>query len=226
MILIVHAVCGFLAFQIFAPLGTLFSKHLPRQFDLTDRSLPSLAVVVASVGRSWGTVWFKIHYRIQLFVVLPLAVSFRVLPFRQPKGTPVDRYPRLFQAFAVGLGASATTYDSANVLDKHKVNFSVCEFECLSKLTLSTSQVLGFVLLGVTIFQMLVGLWAHIAQKIKRDNTKEGEVVEKRRMANWVHIFIGIVILSLGGLQVTWGLGAWDRIVGTVPTWIRVVHWA
>lgn len=93
MILIVHAVCGFLAFQIFAPLGKPFSTHLPRQFDLTDRSLPSLAVVVASVGRSWGTVWFKIHYRIQLFVVLPLAVSFSRSSFSSAKRNSSSSIP-------------------------------------------------------------------------------------------------------------------------------------
>ncbi|GAA5837084.1 hypothetical protein JCM3766R1_006527 [Sporobolomyces carnicolor] len=155
-ILIVHAVCGFLAFQIFAP----------------------LAVVVASVGRSWGDVWFKLHYRVQLFV-----------------------------GFTVGLGASAATYDDdGNPMDKHKI--------------------LGFVLLGVLGLQILTGAWAHIAQKIKRENARPDQVVEnKRRAANWMHIAVGIAILSLGGLQVTWGIAEWRRIVGQFPAWISVLHW-
>ncbi|GAA5975454.1 hypothetical protein JCM5350_006484 [Sporobolomyces pararoseus] len=160
MIILVHAVCGFLAFQVFAP----------------------IAVVIASIGRSWGDTWFKIHYRVQLFVVVPLAI------------------------FSVGLGASATTYDVQNVMDKHKV--------------------LGFVLVGLLALQLLLGLWAHLAQKIERDAAPEGKIVEeKRRSANWLHIFLGIVLLSLGGLQVTWGLGEWNQSVGTIPTWITVVHW-
>ncbi|GAA5965113.1 hypothetical protein JCM3765_004863 [Sporobolomyces pararoseus] len=160
MILLVHAVCGFLAFQVFAP----------------------IAVVIASIGRSWGDVWFKVHYRIQLFVVVPLVI------------------------FTVGLGASATTYDTQNVMDKHKA--------------------LGFALIGLLALQILLGLWAHLAQKIKRDNAPEVKTVEaKRRSANWLHIFLGIALLSLGGLQVTWGLGEWNRLVGTIPTWIAILHW-
>ncbi|GAA5906776.1 cytochrome b561 domain-containing protein [Sporobolomyces salmoneus] len=146
-ILVVHAVCGALAFQVFAP----------------------IAVVIASIGRSWGEIWFKLHYRLQLFV------------------------------FAIGLGASATTYDTKNLMDKHKV--------------------LGFVLIGITILQVIVGAWAHLAQKIKREKAKGDEtLVNKRRTANWVHIVLGLGILSAGGLQVTWGLAEWDRLVGTVPS--------
>ncbi|GAA5888291.1 hypothetical protein JCM16303_007263 [Sporobolomyces ruberrimus] len=136
-ILAVHAVCGFLAFQVFAP----------------------IAVVVASVGRSFGPVWFKIHYRTQIWIVVPLAI-------------------------------------------------------------------LGFVLLGTLLLQVLVGAWAHIAQKIKRENAREDAVVEvKRRARNWVHIIVGIALLSLGGLQVTWGLEEWSRYVGPIPLWITLTHW-
>lgn len=86
-ILIVHAVCGFLAFQIFAPLGELSIRplHLRRacpSLTFDPHSWTSIAVVVASVGRSWGDVWFKLHYRVQLFVVFPLAASpSRISPF-------------------------------------------------------------------------------------------------------------------------------------------------
>lgn len=89
-----------------------------------------------------------------------------------------------------------------------------------------TSQILGFVLLGVLGLQILTGAWAHIAQKIKRENARPDQVVEnKRRAANWMHIAVGIAILSLGGLQVTWGIAEWRRIVGQFPAWISVLHW-
>lgn len=87
-------------------------------------------------------------------------------------------------------------------------------------------QILGFVLLGTLLLQVLVGAWAHIAQKIKRENAREDAVVEvKRRARNWVHIIVGIALLSLGGLQVTWGLEEWSRYVGPIPLWITLTHW-
>lgn len=46
------AVLGFLAFQVVAP----------------------LAVVIAAVGKSWGDLWFKAHWRLQLFFVGPATV--------------------------------------------------------------------------------------------------------------------------------------------------------
>ncbi|GAA6006078.1 hypothetical protein JCM11491_002023 [Sporobolomyces phaffii] len=86
-------------------------------------------------------------------------------------------------------------------------------------------KILGFVLLGLVILQGLLGLWAHWAQKLKQENARGDEIVEeKRRVSNWLHIGIGIGILSLGGLQVTWGLGEFDRLVSHVPAWITVIH--
>ncbi|GAA5944598.1 cytochrome b561 domain-containing protein [Sporobolomyces koalae] len=161
-ILVVHAVCGFLALQVAAPIG----------------------VVIASVGRSWGPLWFKLHYRMQLFLAVPLTY------------------------FAVGLAAvlPVLTYDKDRSMHKHKF--------------------LGFVLVGLLLFQVIIGAWAHIVQTKKRQNAREDEVLpDKRRIANWSHIALGIAILTLGGLQVTWGFEEWKRLGNTVPLWISLVHW-
>ncbi|GAA6006080.1 hypothetical protein JCM11491_002024 [Sporobolomyces phaffii] len=70
-ILVIHGVCGFLAFQILMP----------------------LAVVIASVGRSWGKIWFKLHHRIQLFFAFPLAASLSGRVVLTAELTPFDLEP-------------------------------------------------------------------------------------------------------------------------------------
>ncbi|GAA5870011.1 hypothetical protein JCM1840_003555 [Sporobolomyces johnsonii] len=169
IILVVHAICGFLAFQVFAP----------------------LAVAIAVVGRSWGPVWFHVHYRIQLWIVFPLTT------------------------FAVIMGAIASALPRQNfglrdVMDKHKV--------------------MGFVLLGVLSAQMLVGYYAHSTQVMKERVAADmgrPEAPVKRRAVTWVHIAVGIALLTSGGLQVTWGFKEWDDHVAglPIPTWAFVLNW-
>lgn len=139
----------------------------------------------------------------QIFIVLPLVVS----KFSCSLLTDIQLTMPSFQALAVGLAAAATTYDVDKSMDKHKLT--------------------GFVLLGLVVLQMILGGWATCAQRIKARNARDGEAVtEKRRVSNWLHIALGITILSVGGLQVTWGLSEWEKLVGTVPTWINIVHFA
>ncbi|BGP18482.1 hypothetical protein JCM10213v2_006548 [Rhodosporidiobolus nylandii] len=137
----IHALCAFFAFQVFMP----------------------LAVVVAAVGKSaFPEHWFKAHWKMQLFVVLPLAL-------------------------------------------------------------------MGFALIGVLFLQAFVGWYAHHRQMtVGRFAAENGrpEPAPKRRAANWLHIGIGITVLTLGGLQVTWGFDEYEEHLGkSVPTWVEVVHY-
>ncbi|GAA6060236.1 hypothetical protein JCM10212_003476 [Sporobolomyces blumeae] len=160
-IIVAHGIVGFLALQVFAP----------------------MAVVIASVGRSWGPIWYKLHSRIHAWIVFPSTV------------------------LCVSLAAASTTYEKTVVMDKHKI--------------------LGFVLLGGIVLQMLVGFWAHYAQKQKERYRESDELVPpKRRISNWIHIALGLALLTFGGLQVTWGVGEYTGLVGQVPTWIQIVHFA
>lgn len=41
-----------------------------------------------------------------------------------------------------------------------------------------------------------------------------------------MHMALGIGLLTVGGLEVTWGFSQYEERVGEpVPTWVVVVHW-
>ncbi|GAA5899755.1 hypothetical protein JCM8208_004555 [Rhodotorula glutinis] len=160
-----HAVLGFVAFQVVAP----------------------LAVVVAAVGKNWGDVWFKAHWRMQLFFVGPATVVSVVL----------------------AVLAARSESGGGEVDLKHKIT--------------------GYVLLGAFSVQALLGFYSHhrqvVVERFAADTGRELPVA-KRRLSNWVHMTLGVAILTVGGLEVTWGFGLYEESVGEkVPTWVVVVHW-
>ncbi|GAA5969620.1 hypothetical protein JCM11641_008181 [Rhodosporidiobolus odoratus] len=168
-IVAIHAVLGFLAFQVFMP----------------------LAVVLAAVGKTaFPDHWFKAHWRAQVFVVFPLSVLTVIMAVVAAAVEP-DFLPA-----------------AKDGMDKHKT--------------------MGFILLGAVVVQMLVGWYSHHAHvKKERFAAENGqpEPAPKRRVANWVHLAIGITLLTLGGLQVTWGFNEYEWHVGqSIPRWIEIVH--
>ncbi|GAA5840471.1 hypothetical protein JCM9279_007336 [Rhodotorula babjevae] len=160
-----HAVLGFLAFQVVAP----------------------LAVVIAAVGKSWGDLWFRAHWRMQLFFVGPATVV-----------------SVLVAALAANGESGAGEVDL-----KHKIT--------------------GYVLLGALSVQALLGFYSHHRQVVvERFSAETGRElpVAKRRLSNWMHMALGVALLTVGGLEVTWGFGLYEESVGEkVPTWVVVVHW-
>ncbi|BGP50222.1 hypothetical protein JCM10450v2_006138 [Rhodotorula kratochvilovae] len=135
-----HGVLGFLAWQVVAP----------------------LAVVIAAVGKSWGPVWFRAHWRMQMFFVAPVTIT-------------------------------------------------------------------GYVILGAIAFQALAGFYSHHRQvTVERFAAENGRPVPepKRRLSNWVHMALGIGLLTITGLEITWGIYEFkDKTGVAVPTWLVVLHW-
>ncbi|GJN92626.1 hypothetical protein Rhopal_005661-T1 [Rhodotorula paludigena] len=160
-----HGVAGFLALQVVAP----------------------LAVIVASVGKSWGPRWYKIHSRAQVFFVIPVSVICVVLA-----------------AFAIWIKPLPDTG-----MDRHKV--------------------MGFILLSFLFLQALFGWYAHSRQHaVEQFAVESGRPVPppKRRSANWLHIALGIAILTMAGVQISWGFDEFESQTGQpVPVGLQVVHY-
>ncbi|GAA5935065.1 hypothetical protein JCM3775_004690 [Rhodotorula graminis] len=164
-LLALHAVLGFVAFQVVAP----------------------LAVVIAAVGKSWGNLWFKAHWRMQLYFVAPATVV----------------------SVVIAVVAANGEGEGGEVDLKHKIT--------------------GYVLLGALSVQALLGFYSHHRQVVgERFVAETGRElpVAKRRMSNWMHMALGVALLTVGGLEVTWGFGLYEETVGEkVPIWVVVVHW-
>ncbi|GAA5899718.1 hypothetical protein JCM6882_005421 [Rhodosporidiobolus microsporus] len=88
---------------------------------------------------------------------------------------------------------------------------------------------MGFTLLGLVVVQLALGWYSHFAQERKERFSAENGLPEpapKRRLANWAHLAVGVTLLTLGGLQVTWGFGEFEGRLGQpVPVWIEVIHY-
>ncbi|BGP02153.1 Deoxycytidine monophosphate (dCMP) deaminase [Rhodotorula toruloides] len=148
-----HGMLGFLAFQVVAP----------------------AAAIVAAVGKGWSNgLWFRMHWKIQVFVTVPtvtLAITVAVI--------------------------AASMDDRTRVYDKHRTT--------------------GFVLLGVLILQLALGYYAHSRhQAVTTFATSSGLPAPppKRRVANWLHMGVGVGLLTVGGLQVMWGFEEYREFVG------------
>ncbi|BGO93746.1 Deoxycytidine monophosphate (dCMP) deaminase [Rhodotorula toruloides] len=96
---------------------------------------------------------------------------------------------------------AASMDDCARVYDKHRTT--------------------GFVLLGVLILQLALGYYAHSRhQAVTSFATSSGLPAPppKRRAANWLHMGVGIGLLTVGGLQVMWGFEEYKEFAGkSVP---------
>ncbi|KAI5480032.1 hypothetical protein MNV49_001997 [Pseudohyphozyma bogoriensis] len=172
-IVVAHGVCGFVAWQVVAPAG----------------------VTVAAIGRSWGNsnkkigaakrspLWFRLHWGLQLGVVVPLTVA------------------------TVALGTYANKLGEDSSLDGHKI--------------------LGFVILCLMWLQIGIGYNAHLKHQASLLERPPGaELPPRRRASNYIHILLGIVLLSISGLQVTLGLYEYEDVgQGHVARWIWVIHW-
>ncbi|GAA6012200.1 hypothetical protein JCM10207_002757 [Rhodosporidiobolus poonsookiae] len=90
-------------------------------------------------------------------------------------------------------------------------------------------RVMGFVLLSVIVLQCGAGLLTHKLRLRKERFAVEHGLPDpppKRRLINWIHIAVGIFLLSVGGLQVTWGFGEYESHLGEpVPRWVEIVHY-
>ncbi|EGU11593.1 Proteophosphoglycan 5 [Rhodotorula toruloides ATCC 204091] len=155
-----HGMLGFLAFQVVAP----------------------AAAIVAAVGKGWSNgLWFRMHWKIQVFVTVPtvtLAITVAVI--------------------------AASMDDRTRVYDKHRTT--------------------GFVLLGVLILQLALGYYAHSRhQAVTTFATSSGLPAPppKRRVANWLHMGVGVGLLTVGGLQVMWGLAGVPPLIVTPYILIR-----
>ncbi|KAL8276584.1 hypothetical protein RQP46_011007 [Phenoliferia psychrophenolica] len=157
-------ICGMAAWQVISP----------------------LAVVVAAVGRSWGPVWFHLHWTLQLLAVVPLTVA------------------------TVVLGTVANKLGDGNGYDRHKI--------------------LGFIILAVLWIQLAVGFLAHRDTKSSQPAPQEPSTsshlseARTRSLSGYLHIVLGITLLALGGLQITWGLYG-EYTSKPIPTWILILHW-
>ncbi|GAA5823951.1 hypothetical protein JCM3770_004143 [Rhodotorula araucariae] len=160
-----HGVLGFLAWQVVAP----------------------LAVCVAAVGKSWGTLWFRAHWRMQMYFVAPATIVSLI-------------------AAAI---ANADQQPASGLDRKHKIA--------------------GYVILGALAVQALFGFYSHDRQaKVERFAAENGRSVPepKRRASNWIHMALGIGLLTLAGLEVTWGIAEFEEKASVpVPTWVVVIHW-
>ncbi|KAM0752902.1 hypothetical protein T439DRAFT_354374 [Meredithblackwellia eburnea MCA 4105] len=162
-VVLLHAICGFCAWQLVAPLG----------------------VLVAAVGRDWGPVWFHMHWQLHLLGTVPLTVA------------------------GVALGTVASKLGPDKGLDGHKI--------------------VGFSILALVWIQLGVGYWNHAKSKSNAEadtassSSEKHLPVTKRKPLAYVHIVLGIVLLSLGGLQVT--LGFREYTTKPIPHWIIVMHW-
>ncbi|BGP34185.1 Deoxycytidine monophosphate (dCMP) deaminase [Rhodotorula toruloides] len=160
-----HGMLGVLAFQVVAP----------------------AAAIIAAVGKGWSDgLWFRMHWKIQVYVTVPTVT------------------------LAVVVAVIAASMDNrARVYDKHRTT--------------------GFVLLGVLIVQLALGYYAHSRhQAVTTFATSSGLPAPppKRRVANWLHMGVGIGLLTVGGLQATWGFEEYREFVGkNVPGWLRIIHW-
>ncbi|BGP57061.1 hypothetical protein JCM8202v2_004699 [Rhodotorula sphaerocarpa] len=88
---------------------------------------------------------------------------------------------------------------------------------------------LGITLLGLLTLQMLLGYYAHARNRAVEAFAAQEDPKhvpeQKRRAANWWHIGLGIAVLTLGGLQVTWGFEEYDLRLGKeVSLWIQIIH--
>ncbi|BGP26485.1 hypothetical protein JCM10295v2_005438 [Rhodotorula toruloides] len=111
---------------------------------------------------------------------------------------------------AVVMAVLASSFDDrARVHDKHRIT--------------------GFVLFGVLFVQLALGYYAHWRHQAVTSFAASSGLPPpspKRRVANWLHMGVGIGTLTVGGLQVTWGFAEYREFVGkSVPEWLRVVHW-
>lgn len=95
--------------------------------------------------------------------------------------------------YAVRSEGGETTWDA------HKVR--IAYFDAMQTLT-SDDQITGFALLAFLIMQELVGLWIHLARLAE----SKDEQAEGRPPRNYLHIGLGLAVITAGFVQVRLGL--------------------
>ncbi|GAA5882869.1 hypothetical protein JCM3774_006322 [Rhodotorula dairenensis] len=174
-----------------------------------------LGVVIAAIGRSWpNNLWFRMHWKIQAYGSWPVLVSLLVSRARKDKAGADIRLN--LELLAVSFAFIATIVgreerDETEPLDLH--------------------QQMGFTLLGLMAFQLFLGYYSHARERAVQTFAKSEnppvDLPQKRRGTNYAHIVLGILILTLGGLQITWGFDEYEQRLGEeVPKWIQIVHFA
>ena len=125
--------------------------------------------------------------------------------------------PAQLQAFAVApltvltviLGAVGSSLGDGGGLDRHGS--------------------LGLVILCMAWIQLGVGFSAHAEQLTKSPPKEQFPQHQppdqaERSFLDYIHIFLGITLLTLSGLQVTWGLYG-EYTAKPIEPWILVIHW-
>ncbi|KAK4057100.1 hypothetical protein OIO90_002000 [Microbotryomycetes sp. JL221] len=85
-------------------------------------------------------------------------------------------------------------------------------------------RIMGIVIIGITFLQVAIGYGMHL----RRTNTlpfetRADDFAARRTWVNWIHILLGLSLLTLTGITVAWAFV--DFKLEKAPTWIHVVNW-
>ncbi|KAM0790715.1 hypothetical protein ACM66B_004570 [Microbotryomycetes sp. NB124-2] len=86
-------------------------------------------------------------------------------------------------------------------------------------------RIMGVVVVGLTFLQVAIGYGMHLRHTNTLPfETRHGhEFAARRTWVNWLHILLGLSLLTLAGITATWAFV--DFKLEPKPTWVQVLNW-
>ncbi|KAK4052366.1 hypothetical protein OIV83_002168 [Microbotryomycetes sp. JL201] len=91
--------------------------------------------------------------------------------------------------------------------------------------TFDKHRIMGICVIGLTFLQVAIGYGMHLRRTntLPFDPRPGTEFAARRTWINWIHIALGLSLLTLAGLTATWAFV--DFKLEPKPIWIQIVNW-